>query len=76
MQLERAMESRANLFSSTSVVFAVHGAGLSNIIFCRPGTRIVEVQPKGYVPVPELHGQLSGSAMLRYAKTTSIRFSG
>ncbi|WP_299517094.1 DUF563 domain-containing protein [Mucilaginibacter sp.] len=40
------------LFSNASHVISAHGAGLSNILMCRPGTKILELFPdiKGYQP--------------------------
>jgi capsular polysaccharide biosynthesis protein len=34
------------LFQSSRVIAGPHGAGFSNIIFCRPGTRLMEIFPK------------------------------
>ena len=36
--------------ASASVVLAPHGAGLSNIVFCQPGTKIIELFAPTYVP--------------------------
>lgn len=36
---------QAALFASARVVVAVHGAALANLVFCRPGTRVVELLP-------------------------------
>ena len=33
-------------FSRAKVVVAQHGAGLSNIVFCLPGTSVIEILPK------------------------------
>lgn len=33
---------QAQMFSQASVIAAVHGAGLSNIVYCAPGTRVIE----------------------------------
>ena len=33
----------AELFASASLVVGLHGAGLSNVIFCAPGTPLVEL---------------------------------
>jgi hypothetical protein len=42
---------QANLFASASVIVGPHGAGLSNIIFCRPQTLVVElVSARWYMP--------------------------
>lgn len=32
-------------FAEAEVIVAPHGAGLSNLVFCRPGTRVVEIMP-------------------------------
>ncbi|MGE3643041.1 MAG: DUF563 domain-containing protein [Beijerinckiaceae bacterium] len=36
-------------FSGADEIVAVHGAGLTNLLFCRPGTRIVEIFPENFV---------------------------
>lgn len=36
-------------FASAEVIVAPHGAGLSNIVFCKPGCRIYELTPDHYV---------------------------
>ncbi|MDB5572495.1 MAG: Capsular polysaccharide biosynthesis protein-like protein [Hyphomicrobiales bacterium] len=36
-------------FRSADVVVGVHGAGLANLLFCRPGTLVVEVFPENFV---------------------------
>jgi hypothetical protein len=42
-----SLSEQARLFHQAEVVLALHGAGLSNLIFARPGTRVVELMPKG-----------------------------
>lgn len=37
-----SVTAQAELFSQASVVVAAHGAGLSNIVYCAPGTKIIE----------------------------------
>lgn len=37
------IRQQASLFSIASVVLGPHGAGLSNIAFCQPGTRVIEL---------------------------------
>jgi hypothetical protein len=40
---------QADLFACASVIVAPHGAALANIVFCQPGTRIVEISTRpGY----------------------------
>lgn len=38
-----SFHDQVNLFSSAEVVVGPHGAGLVNVVFCRPGTKVVEV---------------------------------
>ncbi len=44
------VEQQAALFHSADVIIAPHGAAFTNIVFCRPGTRIIELMhPQHYV---------------------------
>lgn len=38
------IEETADLLSRAEVVTSMHGAGLGNLIFCRPGARVVELR--------------------------------
>ncbi len=38
-----------NAFRHAKVIVAPHGAGLANLVFCRPGTRVVELFNRAYV---------------------------
>jgi hypothetical protein len=40
---ELSFEEQVALMSETSVLFAPHGAGLTNMMFCPPGTHVVEI---------------------------------
>jgi capsular polysaccharide biosynthesis protein len=42
---------QALLLSSAKVILAPHGAGLSNLVFCSPGTKVIEVFSPKYVNV-------------------------
>jgi capsular polysaccharide biosynthesis protein len=49
-QLEcMTVSEQAVLFSSVKVVIAPHGGGLSNIVFCKPGTKIIEFFSPSYI---------------------------
>jgi hypothetical protein len=37
------VERKIQIFNSAEVVIAPHGAGLSNLIFCNPGTKVIEI---------------------------------
>jgi cytochrome c-type biogenesis protein CcmH/NrfG len=39
----KSVREQALLLSSAEVVIAPHGAGLTNIVFCRPGTKVIEL---------------------------------
>jgi capsular polysaccharide biosynthesis protein len=34
-----------SVFHEAEVVVGIHGAGMANIVFCRPGTRVLELMP-------------------------------
>jgi capsular polysaccharide biosynthesis protein len=38
-----SIKQNASIFRNADIVVAPHGAGLSNIVFCRPGTTVVEL---------------------------------
>jgi capsular polysaccharide biosynthesis protein len=44
-----SVAEQCELFSCADVVVAPHGAGLTNLLFCREGTRIVEIFPPTYI---------------------------
>ena len=37
------------LFAAAKVVISPHGSGLTNIVFCQPGTKVLEIFPSTYV---------------------------
>jgi len=43
------MNAQRRLFSEAETVIGPHGAGLSNLVFCAPGTTVIEIFPPGYV---------------------------
>jgi capsular polysaccharide biosynthesis protein len=45
---EFSLAEQIILFSQAEVVVGVHEAGLSNILFCKPGTRVVELMPSAW----------------------------
>lgn len=43
---EMTVDSQIQAFREADVVIACHGAGLANIVYCEPGTRILELFPE------------------------------
>lgn len=40
-----SVAEQARLFAGADTVVSIHGAGLTNILFCRPGTTLLEIFP-------------------------------
>lgn len=55
-----SVQEQAQLFGSASVVAGVHGAGLANIVYCRPGTQVIEFYGAHIAPCYWLISALSG----------------
>jgi hypothetical protein len=39
-------EKQIELFSAASHVISTHGAGLTNLLWCQPGTKVIEISQK------------------------------
>jgi capsular polysaccharide biosynthesis protein len=50
-------QEQMRLFHDAEVIVTPHGAGLSNLLFCRPGTKVIEIFNRGWRP--EIFWQLS-----------------
>lgn len=46
---ELSFREQVNLFASAATIVAPHGAGLANLVFCRPGMTVVEIFSPEYV---------------------------
>ncbi|MWV44483.1 DUF563 domain-containing protein [Paenibacillus sp. HJL G12] len=46
---EMSVAEQIALFASARVIVAAHGAGLSNLAFCQPGTKVIEVFHPGHI---------------------------
>ncbi len=40
-----SFKKQINLFNNSSMIIGAHGAAFTNIIFCKPGTKIIEIIP-------------------------------
>ena len=43
-----SFKNQINLFRNSSIIIGAHGAAFTNIIFCKPGTKIIEIIPKDH----------------------------
>jgi glycosyl transferase family 61 len=43
------LRTQFETFRNSNVIVGVHGAGLANILFCHPGTTIVEIFPRNFI---------------------------
>ena len=57
---KHSVQEQAALFANARVIVAPHGAGLTNIVFCRPGTKIIEFYGAHVSPCYWLISELSG----------------
>lgn len=44
-----SLEEQIAMFASAKMIIAPHGSGLTNIIFCQPGTRVIELISPHYL---------------------------
>jgi len=56
---------QAKMFDAAAWIVAPHGAGLANLVFCRPGTTVLEIFPHSY-GTPAF-ANLAAAMRLRYA---------
>lgn len=61
----RTCANEPEFFQSAELVVGAHGAGLTNIAFCRPGTKVLEIVPSDHV-YPYFY-TLAESAQLDYS---------
>ena len=43
-----SFKKQIKLFNSSSLIIGAHGAAFTNIIFCKPGTKIIEIIPANH----------------------------
>ena len=60
-----SLTEQIEAFRNARIVVAAHGAGLTNILFCRPKTALIEIFPEGGV---------HGSAFLRIASQLNFNY--
>ena len=55
-----SVAEQAKMFARASVVLGPHGAGFSNIVFCQPGTRVIELFHAHIHPCFHVISEVSG----------------
>ena len=58
-------EAQCALFSRVQSVIAIHGAALTNLVFCQPGVRVLEIFAPGYMNL--CYAPLAARVGARYA---------
>ena len=43
-----SFKNQIKLFNTSSIIIGAHGAAFTNIIFCKPGTKIIEIIPSDH----------------------------
>jgi capsular polysaccharide biosynthesis protein len=66
----RSVSEQAALFASADVIVATHGAALANLVFCRPGTAVIELM--GTNTASMLFAELSWGRGLDYQMIMGI----
>ena len=60
VEMERMdLDAQVALMAGAEAVVAPHGAGLANILFCRPGTKVLEIADPAY-PNPNFYAMAAG----------------
>jgi capsular polysaccharide biosynthesis protein len=70
----RSVAEQARLFAQAEIVVGPHGAALSNLVFCTPGTRVVEIHYPRYTL--GLYWQMAERFGLRYGAVRGIAIPG
>jgi capsular polysaccharide biosynthesis protein len=73
------IEEQVRCFSEASHVVSTHGAGLTNLLWCEPGTKVIEIQDPNMIKkkvYPVLSYQLGLDHELYLAKIIPIKIQG
>lgn len=63
---QQSFAEQIGLFASARIIVAPHGAGLSNLVFSEPGTRVVELVAPTFIN--HCYQRLAGAMRLPYAE--------
>ena len=62
---ELSFMEQVSLFATAQAIVAPHGAGLTNIVFCNPGTAVLELFTPNYIPT--LYADLASKVNLNHS---------
>ena len=65
---EHNVREQVRAFRDAAIIVSPHGAGLANIVYCDPGTPVVELIPEGYDQGVTSYRSLSDLFDLRYTQ--------
>ena len=74
-----SIKEQVRCFSEASHVVSTHGAGLTNLLWCEPGTKVIEIQDPNMIKkkvYPVLSYQLGLNHELYLARTVPIKVQG
>ncbi|KQS56419.1 hypothetical protein ASG17_10540 [Brevundimonas sp. Leaf363] len=63
-----SMIEQVRAFRDADLIVAVHGAALTNLVYSRPGTRVIEIVPEGYDQGVTSYRSLSDMFDLAYSQ--------
>lgn len=46
----RTVTEQMSIFNNAKVIVGIHGASFANLLWCKPGTHVIELFPKNYYP--------------------------
>lgn len=63
--IPESVEEQIRMFSEASLVVSPHGSALTNLVWCTPGTRVIELFTKSFTP--DLYACISAALGLRHS---------
>jgi len=66
---EYSIFEQLSICNNADIIISPHGAGLTNIICCRPGTRIIEINTQSMIPLTHF-SQIAKALNLNYSRYT------
>lgn len=65
---EHSISEQVEKFKNAEIIVSAHGAGLTNIVYCRPNTLVIEIVPIGYDQGVTSYRSLSDLFDLKYVQ--------